>query len=53
MRVEIILVGCEARGLDLRGARGTALDAGNFRFGVVVEIAVEGKSDDWEEASYY
>lgn len=53
LRVQIILIGREARGLNLCSAAGAALNAGDFGFGVVVEIAVEGKSDDWEEASYY
>ena len=40
------MIGGEARGLDLGGAAGTGLHAGNLGFGVVIEIAVEGMSND-------
>lgn len=53
LRVHVILIGCETRGINLCGTAGAALNAGDFGFGVVVDIAVKGKSDDWEEASYY
>lgn len=40
LRVQVILIGCETRGFYLCGAAGTTLNAGDFGFGVVVEVAV-------------
>lgn len=46
LRVEVVLIRCETGGIDLRGAAGTGLYACDFGFRVVVEVAVEGISDD-------